>query len=109
MGAVKATDAESSFVTYNLIGGDTNRYFILNSGMIYVGQSLKGVNDNRDELIVRATDTGIPSRSTNATVSIYWYLASSSLKAQTALHGVVAPCYQFIARCHNSMQRSLIF
>ena len=34
-----------------------------------------------------------------------------SLRAQTALRGVVAPCYQhqFITRCHNSTQCSLSF
>lgn len=71
MGRVSANDAESDVLSYSLIGGDTDKYFILNSGVIHVSVSLIALGDSRDELVVMATDSGTPSRNATATVRRY--------------------------------------
>lgn len=70
VGRIEATDADGDVISYSLIGGDTAKYFILNSGMLHVAQSLTGLNDARDDLVVLATDSGTPRRSTNVTVCL---------------------------------------
>lgn len=70
VGRVRATDSDGNFITYSLVSGDTNRYFIDNSGVIYVTESLIGNNDNRDSLIVMASDSGNPPRNATASVSL---------------------------------------
>lgn len=66
---MSATDKDGDFVTYRIVSGDVDRYFIDSSGIIYLIHSLRGTRDDSNRLIVTATDTGSPSRSRNATVS----------------------------------------
>ena len=68
VGRVQAIDSDGGFLSYSLISGDTNRYFIDNSGAIYLTESLIGTNDNRDGLIVMASDSGTPPRNANISV-----------------------------------------
>lgn len=70
VGRVDATDRDNHFIVYSMVGGNTDRYYIdSSSGVIYLSQSLRGINVDKESLIIEATDSGTPSRSTNVTVS----------------------------------------
>lgn len=76
IGQVEAADADGDVITYT-ISGSSRRYFVDNSGVVYLIQSLGATTDIRNEFIVTATDNGTPSRSTNITVCLLPYIIAN--------------------------------
>ena len=71
IGRVSATDVDGDSVTYSILQGNFQRYFVHGStGVIYLIKSLLGTNLNQDSLVIQATDSGIPGRTRNASVLI---------------------------------------
>lgn len=70
VGNISATDRDGDIISYVIVTGNSQRYFINNQGTIYLIQSLQGTTETRDQLTVAAVDSGSPSRQQNVSVTI---------------------------------------